>query len=442
MAKFNMGTDYFLIGCDQMKRLICILTVLLLLLSMVPLAWAAPYASMSGPSTVRAGDTITVSFAAGGGIHGCNGSVSYDSSLLTLNGYSSAVGSWAVEFNGNTFVCYDNTSDMSAAINGTTTIFKASFTVNKSVAVGTAIAVSATGVALSDGTTETYAGTCTYSTTIAPPLSGNNKLGSLTVSNATISPAFSPDTTKYTASVPFSTSSLQISATAADSKAKVSVGSTGLTAGGTTSIYITVTAENGSKKDYVIQVTRAQDPNYVPSSNADLKSLSVDGYNLSPVFDADVTQYYVWLPYEADAVTLKAEKADGKAKVAIGTYEELLPGKGTTVPVTVTAEDGTEKIYSVTVVRAPAHADTEAFLNGEREEEITEPVTEPITEPITEPLTEPSTEPLTEPVTEPVEVPADKDIRPVVIVVTGVICLVIGVIIGFLVFILVGKKKN
>lgn len=423
-----------------MKKLTCLVIVFLLVLSMVPCAFAAPSASMSGPSTVRAGDTITVSFSAGGGIYGCSGAVSYDSSVLTLNGYTATIGgSWAVEFNGNNFVCYDNA--MSSPISGGTTLFSASFTVNNSVAAGTAISVSATGVTLSDGNTDTVVGTCSYSTTIAPPLSGNNQLSALTVSNATISPAFSPDTTKYTASVPFSTSSLQLSATAADSKAKVSVGNTNLTAGGTTSVHITVTAENGNTREYVIQVTRAQDPNYVKSDNADLKTLSVEGYILSPVFAADVTQYYVWLPYETETVSIKAETADSKAKLAIGTYEELVPGKGTAVPVTVTAEDGTEQIYTVTVVRAPALADTEAFLNGEREE-VTEPETEPVTEPITEPVTEPVTEPITEPVTEPVEEPVAKDIRPGILVLTGAICLVIGCAVGYFVFILINKKRK
>lgn len=424
-----------------MKKLTCLIIVLILVLSMVPSVWAAPYASMNGPSTVRAGDTITVSFSAGGGILGGSGAVSYDSSLLTLNGYTATVGgSWAVEFSGNSFVFYDN--NMSSPISSGTTIFKASFTVNKSVAAGTAISVSTTGMTLSDGSADTVVGTCTYSATIAPPLSGNNKLSALTVSNATISPAFSADITKYTASVPFSTSSLQVSATAADSKAKVSVGNTGLTAGGTTNVRITVTAENGATREYVIQVTRAQDPNYVPSSNADLKVLSVEGYTLSPVFAANVTDYYVWLPYEADSVSISADKADSKAKVVVGTYEELLPGKGTAVPVTVTAEDGTEKVYTVTVVRAPAHADTEAFLNGEHEEEVTEPETEPLTEPITEPITEPSIAPTIEPVTEPLVTPIKTDMRPTVLIVTGAICLVIGVAVGYLIFLLISKKKQ
>ena len=80
-----------------MKKSICFLFIVLLLLGISPVVMAAGNASMSGPGTVRAGDTITVSFYAGGGIFGGSGSVSYDPSQLVLQGYNAAIGgSWAV----------------------------------------------------------------------------------------------------------------------------------------------------------------------------------------------------------------------------------------------------------------------------------------------------------------------------------------------------------
>lgn len=425
-----------------MKKLTILLVCVLLLVMLTPCVHAAGSAYMSGPNTVRAGDTITVSFVAGGGILGGSGAVSYDPAQLTLQGYSQSIGgSWAVEFNGNNFVFYDN--NMNSPIEGSATIFTASFTVNADLEAGTNISVSATGVTLSDGAADTYVGTCTYSVQLAPPLSGNCQLGELTVSNATISPAFSPDVTQYAASVPFATSSLQISATAADSKATVDVGSTGLTPGGTTYISITVTAENGTTKEYTIQVTRAADPNYVKSSNADLKSLAVEGFVLSPAFAADVTQYYVWLPYEQSTIAVNAATADSKASVAVANVEELTPAQGTDIAVTVTAEDGSTKVYTLTAFRAPAHEDTDAFLNGERQEEPvepTEPVTEPPTEAPTEPVTEPSTEP--EPTVPSVPQEPQDSTKPVVLIVTGCICLVCGAGIGVLVCLLLGKKRK
>ena len=178
--------------------------------SMVPAAFAAGSASLTGPSVVRAGDTITLSFSAGGGIYGGSGSVSFDSSQLTLQGYSQSVGgSWAVEFNGNNFVFYDNS--MASPINGSTVIFTATFTVNSGLTTGTGISVTASGVTLSDGEQDMNAGSPTYSATIAEPLSDNCDLASLAVNNATIYPDFSPNVTEYSASVPYEISDLSLS---------------------------------------------------------------------------------------------------------------------------------------------------------------------------------------------------------------------------------------
>jgi len=318
-----------------MKKLTVLILLICLLFSLVPQAHAAGSASVTGPSTVRAGDTITVSFRAGGGILGGEGVLSYDSSLLKLNSCTAAIGgSWAVDFSGNSFVFYDN--DMANPLNSMTTIFTASFTVNANVTPGTPISVTASGVILSDGDQDFGAGSPSWSATIAPPLSGNCDLASLSVSSG-ISPAFNPSVTNYSASVPFTTASVTVNAKAADSKAKVSVSNPGLTAGGTTEIRVTVTAENGAVKTYTVRISRAQDPNYVPSNNADLESLTVEGQVLSPLFAKDTLSYYIWLPYETETVKLAAKAADSKASVAIGEIPALTAGGVTDVPVTVTA---------------------------------------------------------------------------------------------------------
>ena len=380
--------------CEQMKKIILVVLAALLIVSLVPFALAAGSASLSGPGTVRAGDTITLTFSAGGGIYGGSGSLSYDASQLTLEGHSVHIGgSWAVEFGGERFVFYDNS--MKSPIDGTTKIFSVTFKVSDTLAPGTQISVTASGVKLSDGKQDTSVGSASYSVTLAEPLSGNCNLASLSAAEVTLSPAFSPDVTKYSASVPFSVSKLTVSAQAEHGNAKVSVENPSLWAGDTTVIKVTVTAETGAQKEYKIYVARAQDPNYVPSNDAALKELQVEGFLLSPGFDPAVKQYYVWLPYEAEEISLSAASADNKAAFQIGAYEQLIPGAGTNIPVTVTAEDGTEKVYTVTVVRAPEHEKVEDLLARWLEEEVqdvpeqTEPVpTEPVTEP-SEPATEP-----------------------------------------------------
>ena len=414
-----------------MKKFLIYLLVILMLTTQIPTVFAAGSASVKGPGTVRAGDTIEISFTVGGGIYGGQGKISYDEGKLKFKKFSSSLsGDWETEFNQNTgkFVFYDN--KMSTPISGSKTIFKASFTVSKDLQPGDKISVTVGSIKLSDeNKKESSLGDKTYSATIAPPLSGNCKLASLTVSNATISPAFSTGTTSYSASVPFTTGTLKVSAKAEDKDAKVTIKNTKLTAGKTTTVTITVKAANGTTKTYSIKVKRAQDPNYVPSSNADLKALSVKGFHISPAFSKEVKQYYVWLPYETETVALSAETANKNAELTIGEVTALEIGKGTDIPVTVTAEDGTEAIYTVTAIRAPAPEDTPDFLNPT----IPEPEPAPTADP-TEP-TEP-TAVLTPAVTQP-------DMTQIIILVCGgIACLALGALMGIGIKHLSDKKKS
>lgn len=414
-----------------MRKILGCLLILSVLLCLAPAALAAGSASLSGADTARAGDTITLTFTAGGGILGGSGAVSYDASQLTLQGYSSCLsGSWTVEFNGNNFAFWDDS--LSSPISGSKAIFKASFKVNDSVTPGTQINVTVSGIRVSDGQAETSLGSRGHTITILEPLSDNCNLASMTVSNAAISPAFSPATIGYSASVPFEISSLNISAKAEHAGAKVSISNNQLIPGGTTTVKVTVTAENGATKVYSIKVARAQDPNYVPSSNAELSEIIVEGQTLSPAFQADITQYYIWLPYETETVSVSAKVADSRSKLSVGTYEQLTPGKGTEIPLTVTAEDGTQLVYTVTVVRAPAHEDVEDFLNGV-------PAEPPVTEEPTEPATEPTTEPTEVPDTEPAPQPSQDYIWPVI---TGIAGLALGAALTALIMTLVRKKKK
>ena len=340
-----------------MKKIVSVLIVFVMCFALmlpVTVSAASASASLTGPGTVRAGDNITLSFNLNGsGIFGASGTLSYDSSQVTLAGTSQKIGSpWAVEFNGNNFVAYDN--NLSNPISSSKTLFTVTFKVN-SVAAGTNIKISYTGVTASDGSADVSVGTVTYSKTVAAPLATDNNLASLTVSNATISPAFSAGTTSYTASVPFEISKLNVSATAADGKAKVSINSPTLTPNGTTKVTVTVTAENGAKKTYTISVKRAQDPNYKASGNNNLSAITVEGFLLSPGFNADTTQYVIWLPYETTSVKISGSAADNKASVVVVGGDTLAAGQDNTIKVICTAENGDKKEYTVIAKRAAAH---------------------------------------------------------------------------------------
>lgn len=417
------------------------LLIAVLLAGAVPVAMAAGSAYISGPETVRAGDTITLSFYAGGGIFGGSGSVSYDPSQLTLQGYTPAIGgSWAVEFSGNNFVFYDNS--MSAPIDGAV-IFTAAFVVNASAAEGTVLSVSANHVTLSDGKQDMGVGTCTYSVTVAPPLSDNCRLASMQVANAVVTPGFSPDVLEYSASVPFEISALMIEVAAEHGGAQVTVHNPELAVASTTTVSVTVTAENGAARTYAIHVFRAQDPNYVPSSNGNLKELAVEGYMLSPAFSVEQMQYYVWLPYETETVTVKADAEDHRAKVSIAQQPELIPGQGNEMVITVTAEDGTQRKYTLTVVRAPEHSEVDRFLHGEPEPTVPpQPETEPTEEPTAAPTTEPETHQATVPVQPQahlLDVPA---LSMPILVTVCLACVLVGAAVGVAAMYAANRKKK
>ena len=340
-----------------MKKIVSIFVVVVLCFAlMFPLTASAATASatLTGPSAVRAGDTITLSFNLNGsGILGASGTLSYDTNQLTLVGTTQKIASpWMVEFNGNNFVAYDN--NLSNPINSSKTIFTVTFKV-KNVAVGTNIKVSYTNVTATDGNADISVGTVSFQKTVAAPLSGENALASLNVSNATISPAFNANTTSYTASVPFSVSKLNVTATAKDSGATVTINSPTLTPGGKTNVTVTVKAANGATKTYTIAVTRESDPNYVASGNNKLSGIKVEGFFISPAFNSDVTEYIVWAPYETTSVSVSGTPADSKASVSVEGGDNLAAGQDNPVKVICTAENGDKKTYTVIVKRAAAH---------------------------------------------------------------------------------------
>lgn len=99
----------------------------------------------------------------------------------------------------------------------------------------------------------------------------------------------------------------------------------------------------------------------IPSNNADLSSLSVNGTLVSG-FDPNITEYNVKLPYGSTGATVSATADDSLATVVITTAS--IPGIAT---VTVIAEDRmTTKTYSIhfTVGAAPQKGDGGSGDNG------------------------------------------------------------------------------
>lgn len=391
---------------------------------------AGPTADITGPETVRAGNTITVTFSVNGsGIYGMSGSLSYDESLLTLNDTTVKISSpWKVEFNGKNFLAYDDSGEN--PINKNTSVFSLTFKVKSDVSTGTQIKVFCKDLKTSDGSKDTNISDASYTRTIARPLSSDNKLKSLSVGNATISPNFSPDTTFYTARVEYEVSKLDITAMANHSGAKVSISNPTLAVNDTTTVKVTVTAENGSTKTYTISVSRPQDPNYVKADNNNLESITVEGFYLSPLFTPENTQYVIWLPFEVETVKVSGTSEDDKASVRVEGGEGLLPGQDNEIKVICTAENGTEKVYTVIAKRA-ADPNAEPTEPEETEPEETQPET-------TEPENTPATQKPTAPTAPTTQQPAPQQegvyqLSLGQMLIFGILILLIGLALGILI---------
>lgn len=183
--------------------------------------------------------------------------------------------------------------------------------------------------------------------------SNDASLKSLSASGGSLSPAFNSSTTSYEMEVPFSISKLDLSFLKNNDKSSVKIiGNDNLIAEENNVVKVIVTAENGTTKEYIINVKRGKDPDKILSKNNYMKSLSIDVGILSPAFDKEKTYYEVWLPFEIEQINFTAEVEDAKYgvlnhegpdKLAVGINKYIYK---------VAAEDGSIKEYTITVNRA------------------------------------------------------------------------------------------
>lgn len=198
-------------------------------------------------------------------------------------------------------------------------------------------------------------------------LTGNNSLQNLTVSSGTLAPAFNSNVLAYTADVDNDVGSITVTATLSDPAATMTVNgqSTGSgqakaiplgSAGQPTIISIVVTAQNGNPKSYQVTVSRGV------SSNNNLQSLTVSPGNLNPTFNANRTNYTANVASSATSVTLTPRVRDTTASITVN-GQATLSGQGRTISlgsansntpifIIVTAQNGTQKTYTIGVTRA------------------------------------------------------------------------------------------
>lgn len=198
----------------------------------------------SGGGTFQVGDTvsITLNVKADETLYGVDVGVNYDASVLEYTGNS--------DYGGNGTLRYPISA--SSATPSVTINFKAKQAGTSSVSLSNAIAV---------GTDEFQLTASGTSVTVAAPsnYSKDNSLKSLKISPGTLSPAFTPHTVNYTATVPNSTTKLTVDAQVSNPAAKVvSVTGANSLSVGRNDVKILVEAEDGSQATYTIVVTREQ----------------------------------------------------------------------------------------------------------------------------------------------------------------------------------------
>ncbi len=197
------------------------------------------------------------------------------------------------------------------------------------------------------------------------PLSPDAKLSSLTVNTGPLDPVFSGDIANYAVNVATSVASVTVTARPQNTNASMTINGQAAAsgqgrtiqlgvAGSSTPIPIVVTAVNGSQNTYIVTVNRA-----APGGNNNLQSLTVTPGPLVPAFAASTTSYTVDVGTAVTSVTVTARAQDAGASVSIdGQLTTSRPvtlgasGSSTPIPIEVTAPNGNEKTYLVTVRRA------------------------------------------------------------------------------------------
>ncbi len=213
-----------------------------------------------------------------------------------------------------------------------------------------------------------------YSVSITRAVADTNvALANITTSAGELSPAFSPNETFYSVTLPQDQSAITVGAQAASRLTVVEIAtdsaagrqgaervsrqlSLNIAEGEQALIIITLTAESGTTRDYRIAVGRDIGMNSVV-----LSELTMLGGILAPAFDPQITAYTTSVGAHVDVIQVSATPLDASVGVFVGDYRyvaqpaiiDILLYEGVTVktPITLRAPNGLERVYTVSVER-------------------------------------------------------------------------------------------
>lgn len=198
-----------------------------------------------------------------------------------------------------------------------------------------------------------------------------NALAGLSVSAGELDTTFQPGSTEFGLTVANDVSAMTITAILADPRAHLAINGMPMLSGSATTpmplatganLYsVQVTALNGSRRTFSLTITRER------NADATLASLQVPDNTLIPVFAPATSAYSLNVENRVTSILLAARPSAPSARVTIngtlvrsGNLHRLaIPAVGETpVEIRVTAEDGTDSVYALKVVRAKsANAD-------------------------------------------------------------------------------------
>lgn len=172
---------------------------------------------------------------------------------------------------------------------------------------------------------------------------------------------FKRDTLSYSVEVPNELTEVEVYAETVSSKAKVTgTGKVSLQEGKNT-VNVEVTAEDGTKKTYTLEITRkeataTEEPAEEEQEKLGLSTLTIEGQEISPSFKTSIYEYTLGLKEDLNSLEIKAISNDKDATVEIIGNEDLQQGENIiTILVTNSKTDETAT-YQIIVNKNVAEA--------------------------------------------------------------------------------------
>ena len=207
--------------------------------------------------TVTVGSNVSIVVdVKGSDIGGYEANISYDTTYLQFVSARGSSGNFSHVSNTGVIRLVDYVSSGSASKLSCTLTFKTKKTGTTKLTPSGCVFTSSGG----DEIAPNAIGDSTVNIIPVPEASSDATLKELTVSNCTLSPAFSANVKEYTTNVDFAITSVTVSAIKNHKGASVYVSGAESLGVGENTVTITVTAENGAKNTYTIKVTRGKNP--------------------------------------------------------------------------------------------------------------------------------------------------------------------------------------